>query len=161
MTNYMSMYALNVEEIRSFKKHSIISPGMYNLVGDTYVSLRCKEIDQHVGALQTANFTDGTGEVMSKDFDYGLAVFKLGIVGYQDERFDYNTNIERNFFPIGKLSQLSFRFERWDGSLYDFKGVNHTFTLQIKFYAPKQNYAERANMTSLLNPSYRPEFIDY
>jgi len=153
--------ALNIQEIRAFKKHSMVAPGMYNLVGDTYVSLRCKEVDQHVGALQTANFTDGTGEVISKDFDYGLAVFKLGIVGYQDERFDYNTSIERNFFPIGKLSQLTFRFERWDGSLYDFKGVNHTFTLQIKFYAPKPNHTERAAMSSSLNPSYNPEFIDY
>lgn len=153
--------AINVQVTRAFKRQSIVAPGMYNLVGDTYVSLRCKEIDQHIGALQTANFTDGTGEVISKDFDYGLAVFKLGIVGYQDERFDYNTNIERAFFPIGKLNQLTFRFERWDGSLYDFKGVNHTFTLQIRFYAPKPNYTERANMTSFFNPSYNPEFIDY
>jgi hypothetical protein len=161
LPNYEIPSAMPITITRAFEKQSLVAPGMYNLVGDTYVGLRCAEIDQHVGALQTANFTDGSGVVISKDFDYGLAVFKLGIVGYQDERFDYNTNIERTFFPIGKLSQLTFRFERWDGSLYDFKGVNHTFTLQVKFYAPRTDYSERAQMISSLNPSYNAEFIDF
>jgi len=146
--------SLNVNITYSIPQFSIIAPGMYNMIGDSYVTLRCTELDQHMGSINSSNYSDGTGQVVQKNFDYGLAVFKLGLVGYQDEKFD-NTFIDRDFFPIGKLSQLSFRFERWDGSLYDFKGINHTFTLQVKYYAAKIDYEARSNWVSSLNPDHK------
>ena len=111
---FVTSTSLNVNISYSVMRFSIISPGMYNLVGDSYVTLRCQELDQHMGSIHSSNFLDGTGQVVKRNFDFGLGMFKLGLYGYQDEKFD-DTFIDRDFFPIGKLSQLSFRFERWDG----------------------------------------------
>jgi hypothetical protein len=82
----------------------------------------------------------------------------LGVSGYVDSRFDFVNVKYRDFHPIGKLTSIDFRFETLDDTLYDFKGVNHHFLLNIKFYTPIQN---RNISTYILNPNYNPNMIEY
>jgi len=126
--------------------HSLIAPGIYNLSGERYVILRCPEIEEN--SYRSLAYTK---------FNMGIAKFRLGVVGYSEGRNDYNVPV-REFHPIGKLSRLSFRFERADGQLYDFKGVNHMITFAITYYEPKQT---KTFTRSILNPNYTGDPLQY
>lgn len=127
--------------------YKIEAPGMYSLLGDRYVMLRCTEIEEHM--YRSRSF---------EKYNMGIAKFKLSVIGYDESRFDFATIPPREFHPIGKLSQMTFRFERPDGSLYNFRGVNHTLTLALRYYVP-QKTEEFTNFT--LNPHYEPDFFKY
>lgn len=153
---------LNIHMIGKEKCYSIVSPGMYNMVGDMYINLKCNEIDTHHNTqMRTYNKTDDNGNLIERNFDFGIAKFKLGVNGFRDERFDFNKLPPREFHPIGKLNSLSLRFERWNGELYNFRGINHTITFNLEYYAPKIEYNERANMKSILNPDYSNNYQKY
>jgi len=153
---------LNIHMTGKEKGFSIVSPGMYNMMGDMYVSLKCKEFDSHHNTqMRTYNKTDEEGNLIERNFDFGIAKFKLGVNGYRDERFDYNQLPPKEFHPIGKLNSLTLRFERWNGELYNFRGINHTITFRLEYLAPKIEYKKRANMTSILNPDYSNNYIQY
>ena len=152
--------ALNCNLTIKKHNHTIIPPGVYNMVGDRYIVLRCKEIDDHVGtSISTFNQQDEEGNVKERTFNFGIAKFKLGVSGFSDERFDYNNLQITEFHPIGKLSALSLRFEKPNGELYDFKGVNHTLTFQLHFYTPQLEFSKRKDMNRL-NPAYNPNYFD-
>lgn len=127
--------------------HSIEAPGMYNLIGDRYAILRCPEIEQHLFASHSF-----------EKYSMGLAKFKLAVLGYDESRFDFATLPPREFHPIGKLTQMTFRFERPDGGLYNFRGINHTITLAVRYMVPIQ---ERNFEQFSLNPQYNPDFFKY
>ena len=131
----------------NYEHHEIISPGIYNLVGEKYVVLRCKEIEEN--SYRSLAFAK---------YNLGLAKFRLGVVGYSDSRMDFSKVPLREFHPIGRLVKLSLRFETGNGGLYDFKGVNHTITFAIHYLEPHQKL-EFAQ--SILNPNYTGNFIDY
>lgn len=42
----------------------------------------------------------------------GIGVFKLGVMGFSDIRYDFSSVSSPNFHPIGKLDKLTFRFEK-------------------------------------------------
>jgi len=125
----------------------LVAPGIYNLLGEKYITLRCPEIEQNSFRYLA----------YSKYF-MGLAKFKLDTVGYNSEIIDYNDTLHREFHPIGKLSRLSLRFETSAGNIYDFKGVNHNITFAIYYYEPVQK--ERFQ-NSILNPNYQGNFVNY
>jgi len=125
----------------------LVAPGVYNLLGEKYITLRCPEIEQNSFRYLA----------YSKYF-MGLAKFKLDTVGYNSEIIDYNDTLNREFHPIGKLSRLSLRFETSAGNIYDFKGVNHNITFAIYYYEPVQK--ERFQ-NSILNPNYQGNFVNY
>jgi hypothetical protein len=158
---FKSAFNINVIINTSVRKYSIVPPGLIDLTGDTYINMRCKEIENHMGVngnrVETINGQSLTE--INQTIGYGLAKFKLGVMGYQEERFDFTAFEPRDIHPIGKLSNLTFRFERWDGSLYNFRGVNHTLTLIIRYYSPKIEHVSRSKMISQLNPSYDPSEI--
>ena len=131
-----------------FKQYmaTLEAPGVVSLVAERYVILRNKEIDDHIQMSYGFSSTSP-----------GIALFKLGVIGYSQERFDFSSIKYREFHPIGKLSKLTFRFERLDGSLYDFKGVNHHMLMVVKYLAPRNKSKFEA---SILNPNYNPNFID-
>lgn len=134
--------------IETFKYYNIVqAPGMYSLIADRYVMLKCKEIEDHI-------FRNRAYE----KFSFGLAKFNLAVLGYDDSRFDFNKVPTREFHPIGKLTSLTFRFERPDGTLYDFKGINHTLTLVVKYYVPTQM---KPLSEYSLNPEYDPDVFKY
>jgi hypothetical protein len=128
---------------------NIQTPGVVNLTADRYVRLRSDTIEQH---LQTTS----SGVKNS----VGIGLFKLGVIGYADTRTDYTSVNIKDFHPIGKLGQIDFRFELLNGELYDFKGVNHHFLLNIKYLIP-ENKRELIKPDYVLNPNYNPNMIEY
>lgn len=128
--------------------HKIEAPGMYSLIGDRYTILRCPEIEQHLFASHSF-----------EKYSMGLAKFKLAVLGYDESRFDFATLPPRKFHPIGKLTHMTFRFERPDQSLYNFRGVNHTITIAIRYLVPKQKSLNFDKY--VLNPDYDPDFFRY
>lgn len=125
------------------------APGAVNIEGPKYVVLRCKEIEEHI---YTSYY--------SSKYSNGMGIFKLvSANNVAFLRFDFVNLLRKPFHPIGKLSRLTFRFELPDGSLYDFKGVDHYMLLSINYYSPERT--KRSNMPSVLNPNYDPNYVNY
>lgn len=137
-----------VTTVKRGLEHIIVSPGVINLNGLAYVVLRCPEIESH----------------MYNSFSYsqncpGIGMFKLGALNQIiNVRFDFVNFIKKPFHPIGKLPKLTLRFETTDGTLYDFKGVDHNMLLNVKFYVPRLK-EPRHKFT--LNPNYNPDYLEY
>jgi len=130
----------------SKKRWSVIPPGIYNMLGDRYIILRCKEIENHVmTTIKSFNSFDTETDAMEqKQYETGIAKFKMSVVGFREERFDFNILPPQEFHPIGKLTSLTFTFENQDGKPYDFKGVNHTVTLSIIYYKMLQTNPDQS-----------------
>ena len=138
---------------------SLIAPCIYNLIGERYILLKCKEIENVSSTQRTFETRDENNQVTESQLVMGLAKFKLGVTGYQEERFDYNMIPTPDFHPIGKLQSLTLRFENNQNQLYDFKGINHTLTLLIEYYEPKVDNDKRLCMYHL-NPNYQEYLSD-
>ena len=140
--------ANNAESENDGGRMILYAPGLVNLLGERYIILRCKEIEDHLlGSYSYVNYTPGLG------------MFKLATVNdVTNLRFDFISLVRKPFHPIGKLSKLSFRWETSDGRLYDFKGVNHSMLFIVKFLVP----ARKSMFTqSILNPNYDGNFMNY
>ena len=134
-------------------QQQIISPGLYDLVGERYVMLRCQEIEDFLYK-----------ERAYEKYNAGLALVKLGNYGYQNQQFNYSGFPPRTFHPIGKLSKLTLRFEKRGGVLYDFQGVDHVITFLVRYYATKAKQPtarESAAAANPLNPHYTPYINEY
>jgi hypothetical protein len=143
---YISFY--NNDAINKSKPYYLISPGMICFTGEKYILMRSKEIEEH-----------SFGSLAYTNNNLGVAKFRTNNVGFNDEKL-YITKIPiREFHPIGKLSQLSIRFETADRKLYDFKGVNHNITLAIYYYEP--SFKQSNEFNSILNPNYTTNFNNY
>lgn len=140
-------YQMSALIIANDEYHALTAPGIYSLIGPRYIILRCPEIEEH--SFRSLAYT--------KHF-LGFAKIKLGVIGYSDVRLDYSKVPMREFHPIGKLSRITIRFTLPDGSLYDFKGVNHTITLAIKYLEPVQ---KQCFARSLINPNYTGNIMEY
>jgi hypothetical protein len=143
--------------------HSIVPPGIYNLIGDRYVLLRCKEIENHIlSSIRSYDvYNPNTNAVEEQQYDTGIAKFKMGVIGYQEERFDFNTLPAYEFHPIGKLSTLTMLFENPEGRPYNFRGINHTITLVVNYYKPVISFKTRNEQPSQLYPDYNPNTMIY
>lgn len=128
---------------------SLAAPGIVNLIGTRYVTLRCPEIESHM-----------LGSFNSETLSTGLGVFKLSApYEMSNLKFDFFNFVKKPFHPIGKLPRLTLRFETSDGRLYDFKGMNHQMLIAIKYYVPR--LAVRALPRSILNPDYDPDSLRF
>lgn len=140
-------FHLSCTLIGNLEYHEIESPGIYNLVGEKYIVMRCKEIEEN-----------SYRSLAYSKHNLGLAKFRLGVVGYSDTRVDFSKVPLREFHPIGRLKKITLRFETQTGQLYDFKGVNHNITIAVHYLEPTQK--ERFQQ-SILNPNYDGNFIAY
>ena len=138
---------LGVAVTTSKSTHSIYSPGIVSLVGPRYILLRCDEIEKHTQDMHL--FTNVA---------QGLAMFKLGVYGFTDQRYDFSSIKYKDFHPIAKLQKLTFRFTLPDGRLYDFKGVDHHMLVSIKTLVPT---IKKPDLTHALNPHYTPDVVAY
>ena len=143
----------------SKQRWSVTPPGIYNLLGDRYIILRCKQIENHVmSTIKSFNsFNAETDAMEEKQYETGIAKFKMSVIGFREERFDFNILPPQEFHPIGKLTSLTFSFENQDGKPYDFKGVNHTITLAINHYKPLSSSHE----ANPLPVTFPPEELRY
>ena len=119
---------------------------MINLMGERLITVKSKNIEENLYKNES-----GTSSI-------GIALFKLGISGYAENRLDFSNYKPKDFHPIGKLSFIDFRFEIDNNALYDFKGVNHNMLINIKYFVPHK-IIDTINYT--LNANYNPNFIDY
>lgn len=140
-------YQLSIQIAVADEYNRLEPPGIFNLVGEPYIVVRCPEIEQN--SFRSLSFMK---------HNLGLAKINLGIVGYADPRFDYSSVPARDFHPIGKFSRMTMRFETSKGRLYDFKGVNHTLTFAIRYYEPVQ---KKVFEQSIINPNYDGNFLRY
>jgi hypothetical protein len=145
---YKRLYISYNNNNNTAKPNTIIAPGMVCFTGEKYILMRSKEIEEH-----------SFGSLAYTNNNLGIAKFRTNSIGFNDEKL-YITKIPiREFHPIGKLSQLSIRFETIDKNLYDFKGVNHNITLAIYYYEPA--FKQTNTFNSILNPNYNTNFNDY
>ena len=140
-------FELSIRVIRQDEYHYLTAPGIYSLIGERYIVLRCPEIEEN--SYRSLAYAGNC---------LGLAKFQLGVVGYSDNRLDFSKVPTREFHPIGKLQKLTLRFETASGKLYDFKGVNHNITFAIHYYEP--NAVQSFNQ-SILNPNYNADILKY
>lgn len=140
-------YAMSARVTVCKPYHKVTAPGIYNLIGDRYIVLRCPEIEEN--SYRSLAYTK---------YNMGLAKFRMGITGYGDHRMDFSSVPSREFHPIGRFTRMTLRFERPDGTLYDFKGVNHIITFAIKYYEPNQTVEFK---NSVINPNYTGDFVKY
>jgi hypothetical protein len=126
----------------------LTAPGIVNLLGVRYLTLKCPEIEDHIhGSRAYGKHATGIG------------VFKLPAPNeVANLRFDFINIIRRPFHPIGRISRLTFRFEFDDNTKYDFKGINHQILVTLKFYSPPRVQRLAA---SILNPDYDPNYLAY
>ena len=127
--------------------NQVESPGIVDTIGEKYVTLHCSEIEDH-----------STRSLSYSKYNLGLARFRLGVIGYNDESISINRTKLREFHPIGKFSRMTLEFRMQNGMLYDFKGANHNITFSIHYYEinnPKQ--LDR----SILNPNYNADMMQY
>lgn len=136
----------NLITLQNTMVNRIQTPGMINLTGERLITLKSKNIEEHLNKNES-----GTSSI-------GIALFKVGSSGYTDNRLDFTNFKPKDFHPIGKLTHLDFRFEIDDNQLYDFKGVNHNLLVNIKYYVPNKILD---NMNYTLNSNYNPDFITY
>jgi hypothetical protein len=126
------------------------TPGIITLTGMRYITLRCPEIEQHVGSIGKYG-----------PYSAGIGVFKLMNPNEVAQlRFDYINLVRKPFHPIARLTRLRLRFELPDNVLYDFKGVNHQILITVKYYTPVPINAN-AQFPYVLNPDYDPDFMNF
>lgn len=126
------------------------APGIVDLIGEKYVILNCPEIEEH-----------STVSLSYSKHNLGLARFKLGTLGYNDENISIQKTKIREFHPIGKFSKMTLKFLTQNGSLYDFKGANHNITFTIHYYQALQSLDSIPFDKSVLNPNYNPDVLQY
>lgn len=148
LTSTISVSVLSNAAFAASPMQMVVAPGIANLLGVRYITLRCPEIEQHL----YSGMTYGSHST-------GLGVFKLPSGSeVSNLRFDFVSLVRRPFHPIGRLSRLTLRFERNDGILYDFKGINTQLLLAVKFLSPGKRQSLKH---SVLNPDYDPDFLRY
>lgn len=154
-----------LDSISGAYKNMLLPRGIVNLAGPRFITLRCPEIEEHICS---------TGKYSK--YSTGLGVFKLASGNALAHlRFDFVSLVRKPFHPIGRISRLTLRFELPDGSLYDFKGINHQILMTLKYYVPSDdskrtttNNASVAVQSTLhppirseLNPDYDPDFLRF
>lgn len=147
LDSYDSHFNICFSVVLYKKLNKITAPGMYSLLGERYVTLRCPEIETHL--FRSLSYDKHT---------MGLAKFDLHVQGYDSSRLDFTSLPPREFHPIGKLNSLTFEFQNPDGSLYNFRGINHTMTIVMRYHTPRQL---KKFEKSLMNPDYDPDIFRY
>ena len=127
--------------------HRIEAPGIVDLIGEKYVILNCPEIEEHSSV-----------SLSYAKHNLGLARFKLGTLGYNDENISIQKTNVREFHPIGKFSKMSLVFKTQNNNFYDFKGANHNITFKVHYYQASTNIPFDK---SILNPNYNPNVLEY
>lgn len=131
------------------KQHELISPGLCDLTGERHILIRCPEVESYIHL-----------DRVHEKFHAGLGMVRLGIDGYQEQSF---VGFPRRVLQVPiKLSRLSFRLEKPDGTLYNARGVDHVLVCVIHFLkgTPGQG-AGTPSTPRMLNPEYTPELLNY
>ena len=117
-----------------------------NLIGNRYIIMTCEEfpvMDNIIGINKNKAFQkiqlNGVSNVVNGT-SFGP---------YTSGAFVYNTFIHNMpkiyYVPIHEVSKLTFKFYSPNGELYDFNGIDHSFTLRI---TTLENIPEHTNINA-------------
>lgn len=106
--------------------HRVWAPGLIDLTGERYLILRCLEIETAIN-----------GSRAFEGHNAGIAFIQLGNYGYSQQGYDYSAYPPRTFHPISSLSRLSLSFQKPDGTLYDFQGLNLQLLMLVRYLTPQ------------------------
>ena len=126
---------------------SLVPPGLVNLSGERYVTVRSPEVDAHM-------FRDRASE----KYHAGFGMVKMPGYGYRDQRYDFVSFPRRTFHPIGRLSRFTVRLEKPGGELYNAHGIDHTLTLVVRYLVPGNECPKNDKQ---LNPRYDRDMTRY
>lgn len=96
----------------------------YNLTGENYLMLKMENFGTMIGT-ETSNKSI-SGAFTKINLNVSQNEFK-----YYNNGQEYISKLEFGS-PIGKLSQMNIRFYNYDGSLYNFNGMEHSLFFRIK-----------------------------
>lgn len=120
-----------------------------DLSSERYVWLRCDELEQHM--------CSGVGRILQR----GIGVFKLDTPSVLwTERTEFISVIPSHFHPIGKLHQLTLKFETGRGVPYDFKNLEHFILMSVVSLKANKDVVYQ-HLPRLLNPDYEPNALMY
>ena len=128
--------------------YQLTSPGLVDLTGERYINIRCPQIEDYMFKSRAY-----------EQHNIGMAKIDLGVFGYSDTRFDFSSLPPRRFHPIGRVTRLTFQFQRPDGKLYNFYGIDHTMILSMRYLIVDESKTQ--STIKLLNPSYDPYLQRY
>jgi hypothetical protein len=134
---YSSFYGIRIRILVEKRMYSIIPMGKYNLFPDSCAVLRCKEMEPHFpnGVVRWRN------DVPSS-FMFGTVVRLCDPSTTDNPSCIPQQSVNKHpmqLTPIHRLSRMSFVLENIDGSLYDCKGYNHSFTIRLHYMNVKSN----------------------
>jgi hypothetical protein len=143
-------YAVACEVFTGVDRHELESTHLVDLTGVRYVMVRCPEIETYLYR-----------ERAYEPFYAGLGMVKLGTNGVREQRFDFVSFPARTLVtPLGKLSSVTIRLEKPDGTVYNSRGIDHSLVLVIRYYSGIK--ADSApEQTRILNPAYSPHTLEY
>lgn len=120
---------------------SYTSHGMIDVSGPRYIIVRCPEIETVI--QHDRNF---------EKWNPGLGMVKFAGYGMSGdpEFIPYPPSIGDT--PLARLSSITLRLEKPDGSLYDTGGLDHALVLEIQWLDPPSSAATEVH--SILNPRY-------
>lgn len=134
----------------SIGRHELISPHLVDLTGVRYVMVRCPEIETYLYR-----------ERAYEPFYAGLGMVKLGGNGVREQRFDFVSFPPRSLnTPLGKLSSLTFKLEKPDGTIYNSRGIDHSLLLVLRYYSGLKA-TSTIEQQRILNPEYTPIPIQF
>ena len=116
-----------------------------NMIGHNYLLIVCKELPIMDNVLNI-----NKNQAFSKILLYGACsqVDGSNYSKYMGGNYVYNTFVKMNkifYTPIHEISKLSFEFYAPTGELYDFNGMDHSFTLKI---TTLENILDNTNINS-------------
>lgn len=115
--------------------HRVWAPGLIDLTGERYLILRCLEIETAIN-----------GSRAFEGHNAGIAFIQLGNYGYSQQGYDYSAYPPRTFHPISSLSRLSLSFQKPDGTLYDFQGLNLQLLMLVRYLVPQPTAPSNAHV---------------
>ena len=102
--------------------------GVADIIGERFIWLRCEELEP-VTRFSVVTKEDGRRS--------GIGMFILSEPGKLGSyAIEFVGLVQERFAPLRKLDRLTFRFERANRKLYDFKGLDVGFVLKFSFYQP-------------------------
>ena len=143
-------YAVACDVFTGVDRFELESTHLADLTGVRYVMVRCPEIETYL-------YRERAYEPLYA----GLGMVKLGGNGIREQRFDFVSFPARTLVtPLGKLSSISIRLEKPDGTVYNSRGIDHSLVFVIRYYSGIKADST-PDQQRILNPMYSPHTLEY
>ena len=126
----------------------LVAPNRFDLVGARYLTVHCGEVDAALTGGRASHFVRRDTAIASAtqlNEKFGTEpLARIVLSGKASDvvfsNFGPSSSRTRKFHPM-TLHKLSLTFRRPDGTVYQFRGVNHSLTMAITTLEPEFNRA--------------------